>query len=121
TLSASTVMMPIFSKMVFEKTSTEELVRVWKSVLYKSALIIYPIVIFFLFFAKEIMVLLYSEKYVNSATYFQINIFYNLFNIIIFAPLLFAMGKTKIYANIHMILAISSWTLGFIIVYTFNS
>ena len=121
TMSAATVVMPIFSKMIHDKSSKSELINIWTNVLKKSALIIYPAVIFFLFFSKEIMVLLYSEKYVTSATYFQINIFYNLFNIILFAPLILAMGKTKLYANVHMILAATTWVLGFVVVYIFNS
>ncbi|WP_339839797.1 oligosaccharide flippase family protein [uncultured Maribacter sp.] len=121
TVSAATVVMPIFSKMIHDQTSTSNLIRMWTSVLTKSALIIYPIVIFFLFFSKEIMVLLYSEKYTTSATYFKIFIVYNLFNIIVFAPLMLSMGRTKLYANVHMFLAVASWVLGFIIINTFNS
>lgn len=121
TASAATVVMPIFSKMIHDKSSTSNLIRMWTSVLTKSALIIYPIVIFFLFYSKEIMVLLYSEKYTTSATYFKISIISNLFNIIVFAPLMLSLGRTRLYANVHMFLAAAAWLLGFIVINTFNS
>lgn len=121
TASASVVLMPVFSKMVFDKTHTDDIIRLWTSVLMKSALVIYPLVVFFIFFSKQIIVILYSEKYAVSSIYFQINIFYNFFNIIVFAPLLLAMGKTKLYANVHMFLAFSIWILGLVIVHTFDS
>lgn len=67
------------------------------------------------------MIILYSGKYGASGTYFQINIILNFFNIIIFAPILFALGKTKFYASVHMILAIVIWVLGYLFVNVFDS
>ncbi len=121
TSATSVVLMPVFSKIIHEKGSKEEMIRVWKSALYKSAILIYPFVIFFLFFSREIMTLLYSEAYKASGIYFQINMFLNLFNIILFAPLLFAMGKTRFYARVHMWLALIIWISGYFVVQWFES
>lgn len=121
TMASSVVLMPVFSKMVHNNTSKEDLLVLWKSTLYKSALIIYPIVVFCFVYAKDIMIILYSGKYGASGTYFQINIILNFFNIIIFAPILFALGKTKFYASVHMILAIVIWVLGYLFVNVFDS
>ena len=119
--AAGTILLPIFSKMIHDKVDINELTLLWNSALNKSAMIIYPMVIFFLFYSKTIMIILYSDKYINSALYFQINIFQNFFNIIIFAPLLLAMGKTKFYSNLHMYLALSAWSLGYLTLTVFNS
>lgn len=119
--ATSSIMMPLLSKMIHDKTPVNEIAVLWQNVLTKSALIIYPIVIFCVFYSKEIMLILYSEKYANSAIYFQFSMILNLFNIIIFAPIIFAMGETKFYANMHLYSAIATWVIGFLVVTLFHS
>ena len=121
TTATSTVLLPVFSKMVFEKSNIEECALLWRSTLLKSAIIIYPIVIFFIFNSDSIITVLYSKKYVNSVIYFQIAMFLNFFNIIIFAPLILALGKTKFYLNLHMFIAILAWGLGYMTILIFKS
>lgn len=116
--ATSLILMPQFSKMIYDKTEINKIATVWKSALTKSAIIIYPMVIFFIFNAKPIVVLLYSENYLNSVVYFQIAMIVNFFNIIVFAPLLFSLGETKYYSKIQMLGAIAAWGGGFIIVNT---
>lgn len=119
--ATATILLPIFSKMFFEKSRTEDFVVIWRNVLQKSAMIIYPIVIFFIFNSESIVVVLYSSKYLNSVIYFQIAMLLNFFNIIVFAPLILAMGKTKFYSNLHMFIAFGAWGLGYTVVILFNS
>ena len=121
TASASVILMPVFSKIIHENTGKEELVRVWKSVLLKSTYVIYPTVIFCLFNADKIITILYSDVYLNSIVYFQICMFVNFFNIIVFAPLIFAMDETKFYAYTHAFIAVLAWGGGWIIVTYFKS
>lgn len=119
--ATSLVLMPVFSKMIHNKSDVDELVTVWRSALYKSAIIIYPIVVFFIFFANDIIILLFSKAYAASIIYFRINMLVNFFNIIVFAPLLFALGKTKVYARIHMFFAMAVWSLEYVVIYSFHS
>ncbi len=121
TNATSIILMPLLSKMIFNKDSINNIVSLWKNALLKSAYIIYPVVIFFLFFAGDTIVLLYSEAYEKSIIYFQIAMLLNFFNIITFAPLLLSSGNTRFYGNMHVIFAIIAWVGGFIIVYTFNN
>jgi O-antigen/teichoic acid export membrane protein len=118
--ATSTVLMPVFSKIFHQKRDSKELISSWKSALDKSALIIYPLVIFFIAYAKETVILLYSEKYVISSQYFQIKMFLNLFNIVIFAPLFFSMGKTRLYSNVHIGIAIAVWIVDYSLILIFN-
>ena len=118
TKATSMVLMPQFSKMVHDKISIKKIAGLWRSALIKSAIIIYPMVIFFLFYAKPIVILLYSEKYLNSAIYFQIAMIVNIFNIIVFAPLLFSLGETKYYSKIQIFAAIMAWIGGYVVVST---
>ena len=113
--ATSMVLMPQFSKMIHEKTEVQKIAELWRSALIKSAMIIYPMVIFFIFQAKTIVTLVYSETYINSAIYFQIAMFVNFFNIIVFAPLLLSLGETKYYSKIHVFGAFLVWVGGYII------
>lgn len=121
TSSASVVLMPIFSRVFHQNEGLEKLTETWKNTLNKSATIIYPILIFFILYANEIMILLYSQKYAASGIYFRINMFLNFFNIIIFAPLFLSMGKTKLYSLVHMILAFTIWISDYLLILLFNS
>lgn len=121
TASASVVLMPLFSKILSDNSGMDNLLTVWRSTLNKSSKIIFPLVVFFIAFATEIVVLMYSEQYSDSAIYFRINMVLNFFNIIIFAPLFFALGNTKLYSRVHMFLAIAVWVLGYLMIKIFNS
>jgi O-antigen/teichoic acid export membrane protein len=119
--ATATVLMPIFSKIVHDKSDINELIDLWQKSLKKSVILIYPMVIFFLFYSHQIIVLLYSDTYAISAEYFDIAIILNFFNVIIFAPLLFSLGETKFYAWLHIIQAITVWTLQYLMVIIFHS
>jgi O-antigen/teichoic acid export membrane protein len=117
TSAASTVLMPVFSSLT-NQNDNEKIAQLFRSTLIKSATLIYPITVFFMFTGKELMTLLYSKNYVASGLYFQINILLNFFNIIIFGPLLLSLGKTKFYANLHVLAAFLSWVGGYILIQT---
>lgn len=119
--ATSAVIMPLFSKMFHLNEDKSELIQVWQRALFKSSILIYPLVIFFIAYAKEIMTLLYTDNYSNSAIYFQINLVLNFFNIVIFAPLFFSMGKTALYAKVHIVLAVYVWLVDYLLIQTFNN
>jgi O-antigen/teichoic acid export membrane protein len=121
TTASATIMLPLFSKMVYEKSNIEDFVTLWKNAIKKSAILIYPIVMFCLFNASNIITTLYSNYYSESTIYFQIALLINLFNIIIFAPFILALGKTKFYSNLHFIIALLAWGLGYLCVVLFKS
>ena len=114
--AASVVLMPIFSKLNSEPDKKEEIIDKWKSTLFKSALLIFPITFFFIFFAEPIVLLLFGEKYFNSIFYFQIASGLNFFRIIIFAPLILALGESSYYAKVHILIGVSAWIGGYIII-----
>jgi len=113
--SVATVLLPMFSKSFHEKENVEEILTTWRSVIKKSSVIIYPLLIYCWFFAFYIINFLYGDKYVNSVGFFKIKLILNFFNILIFAPFFFSMGKTKLYARVHMIVAIIIWGGGYIL------
>jgi len=62
----------------------------------KTALIIFPVMLFFLYNAQVFMILLYSDKYVLSAYPFIIYLFLLPIRIVVFGSVLIAMGKGKV-------------------------
>ena len=104
--ATSTVLAPLFSKQIYKSADPrKDIFPIWLSVL-KTAKIIYPLVIYFWFFADIVMMVLYGEKYIDSGIYFRIKLISNLFTLITYAPLIIAMGATKFYANVMMFGAI---------------
>lgn len=105
--ACSTVLSPIFSKLQHQQADAKkELYPIWMSVFKKSAMLIYPILLFCLFFSDTVMVLLYGEKYEISSIYFCIISIANFFTIIAYAPLIINIGKVKVYSNVHLYSAI---------------
>jgi O-antigen/teichoic acid export membrane protein len=119
--ATSTVLMPMFSKMMYDKSEINHVLNIWKSALTKSAIIIYPLTVFFMFNAKSIITILYSDTYINSAIFFKIAMTLNFFNIIVFVPLILSLGKTILYFRVHAILAACAWILGYFVILIFNS
>lgn len=121
TASASVVLMPIFSKIFHQNRDFSELLDIWLRTMRKSSTMIYPLLVYCMAFATEIIIILYSEEYVKSASYFRINMVLNFFNIIIFAPLFLSSGNTKLYAKVHAFIAFGVWITNYIIVQNFDS
>ncbi len=121
TSATSIVLMPVFSKLVENENNLEELTTLWKSALMKSAIIIYPLVFFMFYHADSIIEILYGVKYAKSATYFRIAMLVNLFNIIVFSPLLLSLGKSKFYSLLNGVGAVLAWIVGYLIILTFNN
>jgi O-antigen/teichoic acid export membrane protein len=119
--SASAVLMPMFSKLIHDKSDIDVVTNLWRRTIQKSAILIYPIVIFFLFYSREVITLVYSQAYSTSAVYFSIAMVLNFFNIIIFAPLLLSLGETKFYARLHIFQAIAVWVSHYVVMVIFNS
>lgn len=104
TSACSVVLTPLFSEIVFkEENPIDKILPIWRNVFEKSAKIIYPLVIFSWIFAESIMILLYGPIYISSSSYFRIKLIVNLFTLITYAPLVIAIGKTKLYAKVQFI------------------
>jgi len=114
------VLMPLFSKIINDKTDINQLVTLWQNALNKSVILIYPMVVFFLFYSKDIMTFLYSAAYSGASKFFSTAMTVNFFNVIIFSPLLLSLGKTRFYATIHIIFAFLIWIGEYFIVKIFN-
>ena len=119
--AGATVLLPTFSRMISNGEDKNNIVDLWKRTAVKSAYIIYPLVVFFWFFAKDTMTFLYGDKYIESAIYFRIMLIVNFFTVIPFYPIILALGKTKVYARNHFIILVTVWSLEFLSVKILNT
>lgn len=101
----SAILLPVFSGMDKGDGMGNESLNVWNSALLKSAKLIFPMLIFSVFFAEPIMTCMYGDMYAQSSIYFVIKNLSGLFYIIPFYPIILAIGKTSAYANVHMVVA----------------
>lgn len=118
----ATVLSPLFSRLNNEGVDpTTEIFPIWESTFEKSIQLIYPLVIYCLFFADTIMVILYGEIYESSSIYFRIRLITNFFTLIAYAPLLINIGKVKLYANVQMYGALLLIGLEYLVVKMFDT
>lgn len=121
TAATGGVLMPLFTEMLTKGEDRKNILGIWKRTFLKSAMIIYPIVAFCIVFASTIIVFVFGQEYETSAIYFQIMSIANFFNIILFSPILLAMGAIRFYQNVHIILMLSVWLFEYISVLVIQS
>lgn len=119
--AAAAVLLPVFSRKVYESSDSASIIELWKSVAVKSAKIIFPLTVFSFFFAERIMIFVYGGQYADSSVYFRIIALVNLARIVPYAPVMLALGKSKEFARIHMITAIMIVALEWLCVRFFPS
>jgi O-antigen/teichoic acid export membrane protein len=113
------VFVPLFSKLAEKENGNHEIALTWKRGVNTAVILLYPLLIYFLFFAKEVILLLFGPLYEKSYIYFRLAMISNFFMPYLFYSILLAKGKTKIYAKLHIVQSILIWPLGyFIIIYT---
>ena len=115
--SVSAVLIGELSKSIKDHDYTKAL-ELFQMTAIKTALILFPIMVFFIFNAREFMILLYSEKYELSAIPFTIYLFLLPIRIVVFGSIFVAMGKSKLilYRSIfelllNIVLSISMFNL----------
>lgn len=117
----ATVLLPRFSELEEGERMNDQVYAIWQSALEKSAKIIFPILVFSIVFARLIMICMYGDAYGSSTLYFMIKNISSLLYIIPFAPIMLAIGKTKQYANAHLVAALLIVVLEYVSVKTLHS
>jgi O-antigen/teichoic acid export membrane protein len=119
TVSAMAVLTPFLVKQ-YKNKRIDLFVNKWKNSLLKISYIIFPVSIFFMFFSEETIILLYTEKYAESASIFRIYLFKLLVKITFFGHILLALGKSKIIFTYTLITLIINITLNFLFIKVFG-
>ena len=120
--ACATVLSPVFSRMSHEQVDfKKEVYPLWISVFEKTAMLIYPLIIYCIVFADIVMVSLYGSQYETSTTYFRIKLLADFFMIITYAPLLINTGRVKFYQGVIMWCALLIVPMEYIVILLFNN
>ena len=107
--ACGTVLLPVFSRLICEDTPITEILDLWKRTAIKASYVLYPLIVFCMFFATDIMAFIYGSQYATSGIYFRIMLIANFFTVVQFYPIILALGKTKQYAIVHIIIFFLVW------------
>jgi O-antigen/teichoic acid export membrane protein len=94
--SLMTVLIPEFVKRLRQESSQTAVWSLWNTATRNTAFILFPIAVALFVFAPELMVFLFSDKYLGSAGIFRIYLALAILRITQYGALLQAMGYTRL-------------------------
>ncbi len=104
--ATSGVIFPEFSRMSGNGDDKRNFVALWRTVWYKSSTIIYPLSVFCLIFAGDIMAFIYGENYRSAAFLFIIVSVIGIVRVVAYSPIMLSLGLGREFANTHLVAAI---------------
>lgn len=104
--SITRVLLPLFSK-AQKENKIGNAVKSYESAVLNSIILIYPLIIFCIFFASDIVVFVFGDLYKNSAPYFRVALIRDLFTVLPFLSILLATGHSRVYFKGHVVFAIA--------------
>lgn len=113
--SMHAIFVPLFSSLIEKENGSAQIAKYWESGVNKAVILLFPLLVFFIFYAKEVVLLLYGPLYDKSYIYFRLAMVVNFSMPFVFYSILLAAGRTKLYAKIHIVYAIIIWGAGFIV------
>ena len=114
--SVKNVLLPIFSRADSEGNMSE-MTGLYNNAVQKSTTLVFPIIMFCIFFSRAIMIFVYGESYAVSGSYFICFLLRDFVSCLPYFSVLMALGKSKIYMNMHIVGAIAIWAFDFALVY----
>ena len=100
--ATSGVIFPEFSRMSGNGDDKRNFVALWRTVWYKSSTIIYPLSVFCLIFAGDIMAFIYGENYRSAAFLFIIVSVIGIVRVVAYSPIMLSLGLGREFANTHL-------------------
>jgi O-antigen/teichoic acid export membrane protein len=113
--SVASVLLPLLSKAESEGNMGEAF-NSYNRAVVKSIYLLYPLIFFCLFFARDIMVFIYGAPYEISKSYFRVSLIKSVISVFPYLSVILAFGKSNVYFFVHLIFAIIIWLVDFILV-----
>ena len=113
--SVKNVLLPLFSKADAERNMSSAVLS-YNNAVKKTATIIMPMLFFCLFFAGDVMVVLFGGQYSVSQGYLRLYIIRDFLQIFPYFSVLMALGYSRLYMNMHVVGALAIWTVDFLLV-----
>ncbi len=99
------VLLPLFSKGQHEN-NLEGPLKSYETAVLNSVILIYPLILFSMFFSKDIIVFIYGKSYISSSSYFKVSLISDFFQVLPYLSVLLATGHSKIYFKGHLFSAV---------------
>ncbi|TSA24448.1 hypothetical protein D4R71_07045 [bacterium] len=115
TNSAVAVLMPYLVR-TYKNNKVNDFICKWKNSIIKTALIIFPVSIFLIFFSREVIIIFFSKKYEGSIIIFQIYLLIEVIRITNFGYVLLAMGKPKFMLKYNCIALVVNLVLNLLLI-----
>lgn len=113
--SVISILTPEFSTLYKEK-EYNKLLELWRSGLIKTSCLIFPVIIYLFFMSNELIELIFSKTYINSAAPFRLYLFFAIVRITNFSSVEMAAGKNKVILTIFLLNLIINLILSIILV-----
>lgn len=114
-VSIKRVLIPLFSKAEVDG-KINEAVQTYINAVTKSINLVFPLIVYAIFFSKIIVVIIYGSNYISSASYLRYYIIRDFLEILPYFSVFLALGMSRIYMYVHIVGAIYVWLFGFIVV-----
>lgn len=111
--SIKAVLLPVFSKAQKENNLLSAL-KSYENAVLKSVILIYPLILFCIAFATDIVVFVYGDLYKDSAPYFRVSLIRDIFDVLPYLAVLLATGHPKIYYKGHLVMALVLLSFSFL-------
>ena len=113
--SVMAVLMPEFVKR-YSDGKSDDVIKLWHSSITKVATLFLPIMCFLFVFSDQLIVLLFSDKYLQSAEIFRIYLLQLPCRITIFGIILLSMNKTSFVLKSTLLCLLINLFLNFILI-----
>ncbi len=119
TSSFVSVILPEISKL-HRSGENSKIAKLIRNVVKSTSLLIIPIFAYLLFFSKEFVLILFSDKYIESVPVFRVYLFFLLTRVLVFSPVLSSLGRQKVYMFVSLLDLVLNFSLGLIFVKIFG-
>jgi O-antigen/teichoic acid export membrane protein len=113
--SLKKVLMPLFSKAEHEG-KIDGAVQSYINAVNKSIKLVFPLVVYAVFFTSYIVLFIYGEKYSTSYSFMRNHLIRDFLQIFPYFSVFLALGMSRIYLNMHIYGVVFVWVLDFIVV-----
>jgi O-antigen/teichoic acid export membrane protein len=113
--SVKAVLLPLFSKAQHENKMNDAL-RSYDSAVLKSITLAFPLILFSMVFATDIVQFVYGDLYKSSGIYFRASLIRDLFKVLPYLAILLATGYSRIYFTSHLLSAVFLYLFSYIFV-----
>ncbi|KQC11969.1 MAG: hypothetical protein APR54_10290 [Candidatus Cloacimonas sp. SDB] len=119
TVSSMAVITPYLVKQ-YKANRLDLFLQKWNNSLIKISYVIFPVTVFFIFFARETIIILYTDRYTESSIIFLIYLLRLFVKITFFGHILVALGSPKAVLKFSIITLILNIILNFLFIRLFG-